>query len=399
MIQAGKDEALVAGTLEEAMMSLKNLKSSETPTSLERLSVPAVKTISEGTAYNLFLGCLPAWMRPLVMSLPSFRKSSKIRKGMGTMAVTAVVNRVRRQHEIVRNDFLTKLLESREIEGQGIDDKEVAGESLSLLVAGSDTTSKYVNSPRSPYISHSEPREPSSAAAITFYLAQNRKYQMRLQQELDKVLGPPDLSLSIEDGVTEACLSKVRDCQYLQDVINEGLRMQTTACFGLPRVVPDGGLTVLGRTFPAGAILSTPTLALHRLESVWGDDADEFNPERWTTGDRVALQRAFAPFSIGPRCVSGRLFHSVGDMLMHLNRACLGRNLAQLELLATISSIFHRYDVVLGSPDQKVRQMIWRRSITQVLTMRCALQLESHEAFLRTLHEVPVGVRLRRPAI
>lgn len=37
-----------------------------------------------------------------------------------------------------------------------------------------------------------------------------------------------------------------------------------------------------------------------------------------------------------------------------LDSACVGRNLASLELLIIIASIMRRYDFVLENPDQKV---------------------------------------------
>lgn len=103
--------------------------------------------------------------------------------------------------------------------------------------------------------------------------------------------------------MSETCLENVKHCQFLHDVINEGLRLHSTASLGMPRVVPSGGITVLGRSFPAGTILSAPILTVHRLKSVWGNDADQFNPERWVTGEKAAMQRAFVPFSVGPRYV------------------------------------------------------------------------------------------------
>ena len=65
-----------------------------------------------------------------------------------------------------------------------------------------------------------------------------------------------------------------------------------------------GGLTVLGKTFPEGTVLSVPTYSLHRDEGVWGEDADVFRPERWLEGegaDVSGLGRGFNPFSYGPR--------------------------------------------------------------------------------------------------
>lgn len=39
---------------------------------------------------------------------------------------------------------------------------------------------------------------------------------------------------------------------------------------------------------------------------------------------------------------------------MSICRACVGRNLASLELLIIISSVFRRFDIVLEHPDETV---------------------------------------------
>ena len=58
-------------------------------------------------------------------------------------------------------------------------------------------------------------------------------------------------------------------------------------------------------------------------------------PERWFERDQAQLQRTFNPFSIGPR-------------------ACVGKNLATLELQIIISSLLRRYHFVLENPDMEV---------------------------------------------
>ena len=83
----------------------------------------------------------------------------------------------------------------------------------------------------------------SSSCAITYYLAKYPDTQRRLQQELDEALGSDDDSVPTFD--------QVKRLTYLQAVIDEALRIHSTSGIGLPRVVPEGGLTVCGRTFPA----------------------------------------------------------------------------------------------------------------------------------------------------
>ena len=95
----------------------------------------------------------------------------------------------------------------------------------------------------------------------------------------------------------------VKRLPYLEAVINETLRIHATSGIGLPRLVPDGGLTVCGRFFPAGTVLSVPTYTIHRDKAVWGEDVDDFRPERWFEQDKNLVQKTFNPFSFGPRSV------------------------------------------------------------------------------------------------
>lgn len=134
----------------------------------------------------------------------------------------------------------------------------------------------------------------SSTCAILYYLARNRHAQAKLHEELDEQLGS-----DMDDPV--AFGSQLKNVPYLDACINEGLRLHSTSAIGLPRVVPEGGLTVRGQFFPAGTVLSVPSFTIHRDPSVWGEDVEEFRPERWFERDQAAMNRAFNPFSVGPR--------------------------------------------------------------------------------------------------
>ena len=74
------------------------------------------------------------------------------------------------------------------------------------------------------------------------------------------------------------------------------------------------------------------------------------------------------------------------------HRSCVGRNLANLELLVIVASIFRRYHFVLEDPDMEVRPLV--RFIA-----RCSLslsQLATREGFLRKPVECKVGMRRRQ---
>lgn len=123
--------------------------------------------------------------------------------------------------------------------------------------------------------------------------------QEKLQQELDDEL------VGVDDPIVD--LEQVKHLPYLEAVINETLRIHSTSAIGLPRVVPAGGLEVCGKWFPEGTVLSVPSYTIHRDRSVWGEDADEYRPERWFEQDKNAIHKAFNPFSFGPR----RAFHLI----------------------------------------------------------------------------------------
>ncbi|KAJ3499852.1 hypothetical protein NLJ89_g10052 [Agrocybe chaxingu] len=196
-------------------------------------------------------------------------------------------------------------------------------------------------------LSHYLSRSDSSTCAILYYLARDRRAQDKLHKELDDQLSAEDL--------TVATGPQVKNLPYMDACINESLRLHSTSALGLPRVVPEGGLTIDDHYFPPGTVLSVPSFTIHRDKRIWGDDVDDFRPERWFEQNQADIQKTFNPFSIGPR-------------------ACVGRNLAYLELQLIIASIMRRYDIVLESPDQK---------------------LETREGFLRKPLGCKIGIKRR----
>ncbi|CEL58630.1 Benzoate 4-monooxygenase OS=Aspergillus niger GN=bphA PE=1 SV=1 [Rhizoctonia solani AG-1 IB] len=185
--------------------------------------------------------------------------------------------------------------------------------------------------------------------------------QHELQAELDVHI-PYSSSDEVDDNEslaalpndTIACYDAIKDLPYLNACVKEALRIHSTISTGLPRSVPLGRtITVAGQTFKAGSVISVPSYTTNR-SSVWGSDANEFRPGRWLESDAGSLNKYFVPFSVGPR-------------------ACIGRNLAYMDLMLTAATLFRRYEV------------------TALPTTKMTI----HDAFVRGVVNCEVGIRRR----
>lgn len=154
----------------------------------------------------------------------------------------------------------------------------------------------------------------SSTCAIIYHLAHNPAVQEKLQKELDDQLGAEDETVTTGD--------QAKRLPYLDACINEALRIHSTSALGLPRIVPDGGLTILGHTFPAGTVLSVPSYSIHRDTNIWGDDVEVYRPERWFERDGADIQKTFNPFSIGPRYVIENFVRGHSKLIRSLQGLC-----------------------------------------------------------------------------
>ena len=102
-------------------------------------------------------------------------------------------------------------------------------------------------------------------------------------------------------------------------------------------VGPDGRQVNL----PKGTFIQIPNWMRHRSTELWGDDAEEWNPERGFTEEETGLghpmpgfnpsTERFSPFTYGPR-------------------DCMGRNFAQMEMRIILAYLLHQFDFELTGP-------------------------------------------------
>lgn len=158
MLISGKDSAQVPKSRAAGMAAL---ESSASPTAYEEESIPAVATVHGRGDLLAFLGALPEYWRPYIRALPMFKRNAKAAIQFPNMAVAAIARKLEAQRlaeqarkdvgdewdddkvtDPADGDMLARLLQGKDETGEPMGAEELCAEALTLLVAGSDTTSK-----------------------------------------------------------------------------------------------------------------------------------------------------------------------------------------------------------------------------------------------------------------
>lgn len=77
---------------------------------------------------------------------------------------------------------------------------------------------------------------------------------------------------------------ETRNLPYLDACVLEGARLHPPFALPFERVVPEGGVTVLGHHLPAGTVVGGNPYVVSRYRALFGHDAEVWRPERWIEG-------------------------------------------------------------------------------------------------------------------
>jgi cytochrome P450 len=104
--------------------------------------------------------------------------------------------------------------------------------------------------------------------------------------------------------------------------------------------------TVLaGNAIPAGVQVILSPWAINRDKRFWGDDAEEFQPERWIDID--AETSAEKPNNSG-----GAESNYTNLTFLHGPRSCIGHNFAVAELRCLVAMFVGRFEFEMADPDE-----------------------------------------------
>jgi cytochrome P450 len=209
----------------------------------------------------------------------------------------------RRAAGVDRQDLLGMLLSARDDAGQGMTDRQLRDEVMTLLLAGHDTT----------------------ALALTWafvLLAQNPAARECLQAEVDRVLG---------NRVPSA--SDVSNLRYTDRVVTETLRLYPTAWAIGREALRDTAIG--GHNVRRGTTVLIVPWVMHR-DPRFFEQPSAFQPERWENGLAERLPRfAYLPFGGG-------------------QRVCIGSGFAQLEATLLLAAITQRWRLELAAPGEPI---------------------------------------------
>ena len=96
-----------------------------------------------------------------------------------------------------------------------------------------------------------------------------------------------------------ATYDEIAEMPYFEACVREALRLQPPTPLILPRYVDKGGMMIDGKEIPEGTEIGANPWVIHRDRGIFGDDVDDFRPERWLEDEERVKQMNKYDFTWG----------------------------------------------------------------------------------------------------
>lgn len=163
-------------------------------------------------------------------------------------------------------DLLDHFISMKEPDGKKATQPSVMAEVGNLIGAGADTAAVGI-------------------AVVLGQLVEHPDDLATLRREVDEAYEA--LAASGQESA-ELNLREMERLPFLSACVQEATRMCPSIVWQLPREAPESGITIAGHYIPPSATLSMSPMAHNRSKEIFGDDADEWRPQRWLpVGDQL----------------------------------------------------------------------------------------------------------------
>ena len=248
----------------------------------------AIATISKGLATNIVMDAIGhGWLKWLF-----YRQVSSFRQAIKKMEAF-VDGQIELKSKQPGLDMVSLLMAAEDTKsGYVMTRALLKDEAMDLLFAGLETTINSLN-------------------WLFYSLEKNPEFRQKIIAEVK------DFSFA------GFCQDSLLRLPYTRAAIQETMRLYPPAAGLATQAIQD--TTIAGYPIKKGAILLMNMFATHRHPAYW-DKPDEYRPERFLSdGQAIKHRYAYFPFAGG--------LHN-----------CLGRHLAELEMLIIVTTFFQHYD-------------------------------------------------------
>lgn len=215
---------------------------------------------------------------------PSARNNRKLAAIADMESVVRKVIDARRASGEDHGDLLSMLLLATDEEGEGLTDREVRDQAMTIFFAGHETT----------------------AHAMTwmwYLLSRHPAVTARLVADIDRVTGGQEMTLA-----------HLRELPYLEQVVKESMRILPSVWVFMKEPVED--VEIRGFRIPKGTqIMISPYVTHH--DARWFPSPETFDPGRFDKERAKAIPSgAYIPFSGGSRICIGKAFAMMESQLI-----------------------------------------------------------------------------------
>lgn len=271
--------------------------------------------------YFTWVGCIP-WADHLFDKNRIYRLGPPGFGGIAGISIQRLVDRYQGNdkdyHDPSRPDYLDRFIEAKMQDPDVVDDNQIVGWLMINMVAGADTTAITIRS-------------------AVYHSLKNPRIWKKLREELVKA--------GLTKEMAPLRYKDVRPVAYLEAIVREALRILPGVSGTLERYVPPGGVQLPdGSYVPEKCILGFNPYVLGRNRAVWGDDAEEFKPERWLRGENETEE----DFQVRLKAMNGADLSFGGG-----SRICLGMHMGLMQVYKVVATLAVYYDLELVNPTKE----------------------------------------------